>query len=304
MSSLLPLMLAALFQGAPADTSAPEPRTASDTAAMIAAALDKFERGSILSVGRMLVPGVTRIRDTDDTALLTVVANIAHVQLDTVSKIAQLPECPTAPGQRQPRGYRINFVSLERRKVPFERPRWDQFYYVATFERSCRSDDGVVYASSVVQLNPLADTTLSFRWSVVMATHQPDEPAVRPPRLGGRFSHLSDSAINVLLWWPLVFPVLGLLFGGVSGRRGLTLLLGGWSLVGLVCAAALGTLGFVAWLLPFLAPAGAYVLRAQPAVAGAADAPLQFGRATITFVIAYVASVVVFYLAMMGVFAS
>jgi hypothetical protein len=228
---------------------------------------------------------------------------MAHVRLDTVTQVSQLPDCPTAPGRRQPRGYRVNFVSLERRSVPFKVARWEQFYYWVMLERSCRYDDGVVYASSLVQLNPLPDTTLSFRWSVVKADHYPDEPALRPPHFSGRLTRLSGNAFNVLVWCPLLFPLLGLLFGGVSGRRGLMILLGIWSVVGLPFAALLGTTGFAAWLLPFLAPAGAYVLRAQPTVANAA-APLELGRATIVFVVAYVTCFIVFYLAMMGVFAA
>ena len=302
-STLIALLLVALLRGAPADTSAPELRTAADTTAMIAAAWAKFERGSILSVGRVLVPAVTRIRDYDDTSILMMVADMAHLRLDTVTQVSQLPDCPTAPGRRQPRGYRVNFVSLERRSVPFKVARWEQFYYWVMVDRSCRYDDGVVYASSLVQLNPLPDTTLSFRWSVVKADHYPDEPALRPPHFSGRLTRLSGNAFNVLVWCPLLFPLLGLLFGGVSGRRGLMILLGIWSLAGLPFAALLGTTGFAAWLLPFLAPAGAYVLRAQPTVANAA-APLELGRATIVFVVAYVTCFIVFYLAMMGVFAA
>jgi hypothetical protein len=303
MSAFFRLMLAALLQGAQADTSAPELRTAADTAAMMAAAWGHFERGSILSVGRVLVPAATRIRDNDDTSLLTMVANMAHVRLDTVTKVSELPDCPTAPGRQQPRGYRINFVSLERRSVPFKAARWDQFYYWVLVERSCRSDDGVVYASSVVQLNPLADMTLPFRWAVVHAQHSPNEPPMRPPNFNHWRQRFDGPSLQILFWSPLLFPLLGFLFGGVNGRRGLMLLLCLWSVAGLALAAIVGAMGFAAWFLPFLLPAVAYVMRAQ---AGGAheDVPLAFGRATVMFVVAYVTSFFVFYLAMMGVFAS
>jgi hypothetical protein len=134
MSSVLVLTLLPLLQ-AQITTPAPELRTPADTAAIISAASDHFQRGSIISVGKVLMPGLSRIRNVDDASLLAIVARIAQSRVDTVTEVSQLPDCPAAPGRRQPRGYRIAFAAIERETAPLPVSSTQKFYYTVTLER-------------------------------------------------------------------------------------------------------------------------------------------------------------------------
>lgn len=295
---MIAILMAALLQQADVGIPANELRTRADSASIVKTAAAALSPLRILSVGIDTGDAWDRSMSAD-SALMLLTARALAVPFDTVTRHTRVPPCPadsTASGEK---GYRIDDVSIERSSVPTRVGRPDWYHYVVNFARTCQRSGRVASMRSRVRFDAMPDTLWSFKWKVGRVEHDTDPLPLREPTFLERHSRFTGPAMGALFWAPLLFPFLGVFIGSLGGRRGLVRLLGVWSLLGLAMAIFGGGPGFLLWLLTFVLPASVFVGWAN---AGTAEpsAPLALGRATVAFLVAYLISVVGYFLVLFG----
>jgi hypothetical protein len=252
----------------------------------VAAAARGLPPRSILSVGKV-IPETEYSRSTapDDSTRLPLVARALGVPFDTITQ-SRLPACPTDTTARGAKGYRIIQVSLRLSYVRVNGASSTQ-HYLVDFVRMCRREYHAFYLVSTARIDAVPDTEFSYKWVVGNVETWADPP--RDPELTFRQRHDSIDALSArfAFFGTVAFPILGLLAGFFGGRSALKWSLGIWCLAGFGAAAFVGMPSLVGWSILFAVPPSLYVALALSGVQGKPDS-LAFGRATVTFVIAYV----------------